>query len=82
MGGLMTDTFEPDSPGRSPEDTYNRLRRVSYAEACVIYTMACMYLRSGASSAEINEAAAPDLKSAGWTINDLMIEARKQERDI
>jgi hypothetical protein len=57
------------------DDTFNKLRRVSYEEACTIYTMACIYLKSGISTKEINEAVKEDLRVAGWTIDNLRDES-------
>ena len=63
----------------SPDDTFDKLRRVDYNTACVEYTMACWYLRSDATTEEMAKVANPVLKPLGWTYEDLVIESRKQE---
>jgi hypothetical protein len=54
------------------EDTFNRLRRSSYNDACTEYVMACLYLRSDASEEEKIEVSEPALNRLGWTYQDLM----------
>ena len=61
------------------EDTFNKLRRTSYVDACVIYTIACLHLPSNTPVEILNEIAKEDLKIAGWTIEELNIESRRQE---
>lgn len=62
----------------SEEDTFDRLRRASYNEACAVYSAATIYLRSGASMEERKELADPQLKPLGWTVEDIFREANKQ----
>lgn len=58
------------------EDTFNRLRRSSYNDACVAYTMACISknIRSYASKEELIEASKEELRLLGWTHQDLIVE--------
>ncbi|HEY6437986.1 MAG TPA: hypothetical protein VIY47_15455 [Ignavibacteriaceae bacterium] len=55
------------------DETFNRLRRVPFNEACAIYSIACINsnLRSNASREDLNRAAEKDLRIAGWTIDEL-----------
>ena len=48
------------------EDTFNKLRRVSYPEACVIYTMSCFKFPSNYPRELLRVAAEPELLAAGW----------------
>jgi len=63
----------------SEEDTFDRLRRASYNEACAAYSAAIMYLRSGAPIEERKQLADPVLKPLGWIVEDIFDEARKQQ---
>jgi len=53
------------------EDTFNRLRRVSYAEACTEYTIVFMQYEVQAGTDWCNEWADIVLKPLGWSIKDL-----------
>lgn len=63
----------------SEEDTFDRLRRADYNVACAAYSAAILYLRSGASLEERKELADPVLIPLGWIVEDIFIEARKQQ---
>jgi uncharacterized protein (DUF2225 family) len=79
MGGPMTNSLKKASLAKSPEDTFNKLRRVDYTTACAEYSMACMHLPLLATAEEMAEVAAPALKRVGWTYEDLVEESRKHE---
>lgn len=53
------------------QDTFDRLRRVSYAEACTEYTMVFLQYDAIAGEAWCNAHAAIILKDLGWTLQDL-----------
>jgi hypothetical protein len=53
------------------EDTFNRLRRVPYAEAFTEYTIVFMQYEVQAGTVWCNEWADVILKPLGWSIKDL-----------
>ena len=53
------------------QDTFDRLRRVSYAEACTAYTMVFMEYHAQAGDAWCKEWAREILKPLGWTLESL-----------
>jgi hypothetical protein len=61
------------------EDTFNKLRRVSYEQACAIYCIAAMHLPSDALAFELRQATEEDLKVAGWTLDELNAESVRLE---
>jgi hypothetical protein len=65
------------------EDTFNKLRRVPYIEACIIYTMACIRegLAFSATTIEQDHAAKDDLLVVGWTIEELNKESWRMEEE-
>lgn len=65
----------------SEEETFDRLRRANYNEACAVYSAAIIYLRSGASMEERKELADPQLIPLGWTVEDIFQEAKRQRSD-
>lgn len=65
----------------SANDTYNKLRRVTYPQAAAIYCIACMHLPSDTPREILNATAKEDLRVAGWTIEDLTKESVRIERD-
>lgn len=81
MDGHTNDSFRL-TPETSPEDTFNKLRRVPYEEACTEYMMACLYLHSTATSEQLREIADPVLEKLGWSIADLNVESRRREQAI
>lgn len=64
------------------EDTFDALRRVPYVDACVIYCIAGIDLPSTTSEEERHAISKEDLRIAGWTIEELYEESRKQERAV
>jgi len=65
----------------STEETYRRLKhKVSYSEACVIYTVIMMEFPSTTPRDVLNDAAEEDLAKVGWTIDELMEESFIQEK--
>lgn len=72
----------PSSPENSAEDTYNVLRRAPYEQACVEYTLACMYLHSTATREQLTTVADPILEKFGWSVDDLYVESRRREKAI
>jgi len=64
------------------DDTYRKLKRkVDYAGACTVYTMACMHLRSDAPRQLLNETAEPELNKVGWTLDELFDESEKRKEN-
>lgn len=55
--------------------TFEKLRRCSYEQACVEYTMATLHLSSGSHRFQLAEAADPALKTFGWTMATLFDES-------
>ena len=53
------------------QDTFDRLRRVSYAEACTEYTMVFMQYEVQAGTAWCNAYADKILRDIGWSLKDL-----------
>jgi len=72
----MTGSLETSSM----DDTFNKLRRVPYNDACAIYTLATLYMPISTSREDLNLAAKDDLKAAGWTIEELNAESRRLEK--
>jgi len=56
------------------QDTFDKLRRSSYADACVAYTMSCWHLPSNATKEEMEDASREALSILGWTHEDLAAE--------
>lgn len=56
------------------EQTFTRLRRVTYEEACVEYTM-LYYKHGNIVSKEFTD----DLKKVGWTVSELYDEGDRRE---
>jgi hypothetical protein len=53
------------------QDTFDRLRRVSYAEACTEYTMVFLQYDAIAGEAWCNAHADKILRDIGWSLKDL-----------
>jgi hypothetical protein len=53
------------------EDTFDRLRRATYAEACTEYTMVFLQYHARAGDDWCNEHANNILKTMGWSLKDL-----------
>jgi hypothetical protein len=53
------------------QDTFDRLRRSSYAEACTEYTMVFLQYDAIAGEAWCKKYAEEILQSMGWTLTDL-----------
>ena len=58
------------------QDTFDKLRRVSYYDACAAYITACISngLPSNATSEDMDSAAKEPLQALGWTIESLSAE--------
>lgn len=54
------------------QDTIDRLRRSTYAEACAEYTMVFMQYEVRAGIAWCEQLAEEILSDMGWSINDLI----------
>ncbi len=64
----------------TPEETYRKLKRkVDYAGACTVYSMACIHMRSSAPREEIDAVAGPALAEVGWTLDELYEESILQK---
>ena len=59
----------------SEEDTFNKLRRCSYEEACAAYTMAFINRYGNISIEDIDR----EVKSCGWTYESLLEESRRRD---
>ena len=82
MGGLLTNS-SPGKPANSPEDTFNKLRRIPYPEACVEYTMAMLDMHVAPYHSldieEIRNLVDPILEKFGWTLAELNKESHRLE---
>lgn len=66
------------NPELTQDDTYKKLKRkVSYNDACAIYTMVCMDYASETHRDILNAAAEPELNKVGWTMDELFEEDAK-----
>lgn len=57
------------------DDTYDRLRRVKYDEACKIYANYTKGMNALASADQYKLVSNTALQSVGWTYDDLMAES-------
>jgi len=63
---------------KTEQDTFDKLRRASYIEAQVAYTMSCWHLPVTATTEELKEASKEALRVLGWTHESLSLEDMKQ----
>lgn len=61
-------------------DTFNKLRRSSYNEACAIYTMTMFGSYPNISEEEKRNLLENELKYAGWTLASFFEESAKQHK--